>query len=73
VTYAALCQEWNLDPAEEVGIEDPWLAMQLRLGLSERLHRKRKDAEEPTEEERDAIQRQEYASRLERARRELRG
>lgn len=68
MTYAALCQEWNLDPAAE--IEDPWLAMQLRLGLSDRLQRRRQELQEDPEQQ-ETIKRQEYADRLERARRQL--
>ena len=72
MTYAALCQEWGLDPAHEAEVEDPWLAWQLRLGLSDALHRKRRELQEAdTKDAREAIERQEHAARIDRARRQL--
>ena len=71
VTYAALCQEWHVDPADGV-TDDPWLAWQLRLGLSDRLARARAAHEDAaTAEIQEAQRRRDYELRLERARRQL--
>lgn len=72
VTFASVCQEWGLDPAREVGVEDPWLAMQLRLGLSDALHEyRRKAAEEKDEERRTENQQVDHERRIDRAKKQL--
>lgn len=70
VTYAAVCREWGVDPASEV--EDPWLAMQLRVGLSDALRRHESEMrEEQDKAHREERERQEHEMRIERAKRQL--
>lgn len=70
MTYAASCREWGIDPAAEV--EDPWLAHQLRLGLTYALRKHEREAEERAkdEAERKAMP-DEHDQRIDRARRLL--
>lgn len=70
--YAASCREFGVDPAE--GIEDPWLAAQLRMGLFYRLKR---DEYEAMEEERKRMEeeqrRDDHHERIDKAKNILSG
>lgn len=70
--YAASCREFGVDPA--AGIEDPWLAAQLRIGLFYRVKRDEYDA---MEEERKRAEgegrRDEHRERIDKARNILTG
>lgn len=63
--FAASCREFNVDPAAAAGIDDPWLAAQLRAGL---LWRLRTEEAKQQEEEEQSDLRQEHFERLDKAR-----
>ena len=58
-----VCTEYHVDPAQIVGLDDDFLALQLRWGLLYR-HRTRPKAEQPRDEMGEGLARIEEAKRV---------
>lgn len=70
--YAASCREFGVDPAG--GIEDPWLAAQLRFGLFYRLKRDEyEEMEKQRAEMEESNRRDDHLRRMDRAKQVLSG
>ena len=66
VIFAASCKEFGVDPARAAGIEDPWLAAQLRAGLLYRLREDEAKAQEQSGGDPMHEMRAEHMERLDR-------